>query len=469
MCRSIAQGGRRCPSSQRRAARAADRPSQPAVVAAGADVATIDGDPPAADGLQAPAAPAHAPTGQPPQWRQRLLALQQAAAIDRWARVAELERAGRGGETITAAFDQGLMTIEGGPGRVALEQERLVRAAGRVVDNQVQRRVDRMLAGQPRPAEARAERDRAIRELDEIDQGMRDTQAAIERLQDRVLAERFEGRLSKELSDREWAQFQALVSADPAYPSEGHQFLKRRRAVVDRRVALSRELRAAEQRETAAQRAALLAVLSEHRPMGAATPEAPWRFVDRPGRAGDPDVQALLEKGAQFWPRTWIQASNRRGPIHAERATRGYHRGHDDGSCDLAISASGSSRHAGDAAELPVVLHEQAHRMEAVRPAVAAMQWTHYQQRTALPPGDPSHSQQSTPVPLTELIRGSAYRPDEVTRQDRFADPYMGKDYGNLPFAHYELLSMGSESVWTGSSQLDAEHRRLVLGLLALG
>jgi hypothetical protein len=406
------------------------------------------------------------PVGQLPPWRRRLLELQEAVAIDRWAQVAELQQAGRWGEAHDFAYRQDLVTVFGdAPGPAALEQERLVREAGGIVDAEVQRRADQMLAGQ-RVADVRAERDRLLREVDEIDQHLLDLRASTE---ERVLAEQFSGRSSVELSDDEHRQFRIQAATDPVYTSERQRLQEQRDANWDRRVALIGEFQAAEQRETRAQRAALLEVLSQHRPMGAATGRRPWGFVDRPGQASDPDVQGLLERGARFWPRTWIEASNRQGPLHAQRrGERGYCQNHRDGSCDIVVSARGGSKHADDPAELPVVIHEEAHRMEKVITGVTAMEWAFYRRRTVLRPSDPSHSRQSAPVPLPKLLRGCSYGPEEIARKDRFGHPYMGKDYGNARDSHYELLSMGSESVWTGSYQPDAEHRRLVLGLFAL-
>jgi hypothetical protein len=66
---------------------------------------------------------------------------------------------------------------------------------------------------------------------------------------------------------------------------------------------------------------------------------------------------------------------------------------------------------------------------------------------------------------MSKLRPGYGYKQGEVTREDKFSEPYMGKEYGGK---YYELLTMGMEGLWSGTEVLDAEYRRWLLGLLAL-
>lgn len=63
---------------------------------------------------------------------------------------------------------------------------------------------------------------------------------------------------------------------------------------------------------------------------------------------------------------------------------------------------------------------------------------------------------------------GAGYKESEKTRFDNFLSPYMGKDYGNTEESYYELLSMGLESIYMGSYNLneDTDYRDFVYGIL---
>ena len=67
---------------------------------------------------------------------------------------------------------------------------------------------------------------------------------------------------------------------------------------------------------------------------------------------------------------------------------------------------------------------------------------------------------------MQTLFPGRGYRGDEVTRVDKFLDPYMGKDYGGQAF---ELVSMGFQYAYTDYERLnqDEDMRDWILGILA--
>jgi hypothetical protein len=418
--------------------------------------------------LPAPAPPERPDIGVPPEplppWRQQLAELRQQLADGGWMGASSLLGTGR----LNELFDQGWMSISGGPGPAALAQEALVREAGKVVDVEVQRRLRERLAGQPGAASLRAQRNQLRQEAARIADDFVTRRTPVV---DRLLWERFGGRLEAGLSIRERERLDQLALQDPDVGPALRADAERLVASLDRRIAVEEAIAEAEARETRASRTVLLEVLAEERPMGAAVEGQAWRFVDRPGQASDPQVQAMLEQGARFWPRRWIERSNQLGGIHAARAQRGSHLHYPDGSCDIAVSGRGGSKLPEDSPGLPVAIHEEGHRMERAVEGLSGFEWAFYRRRTAPRGGHPSRAQ-TRAQGLAKLTPGQGYGPDELVRKDRFANPYVGKDYdngrGGQPNSSYEVFSTGSEGLWTGSHDLDSDHRRFVLGLLTL-
>jgi hypothetical protein len=419
--------------------------------------------------LPAPARPEESDTGVPPEplpaWRQRLQELRQQLAVGGWMGATRLLNAARFGEL----HDQGWMSIQGGPGPAALAQEALVQEAGKVVDTEVRRRIREWLTGQPTVASIRAERDQLRQEA----AGIVDSNAALRApVVEWVLREHFGGQQEEELSRRERDQLHRLVRTDPAAGPALRAGTERLRASLERRLAVERRIAEAEEREVRASRTVLLEVLTDERPMEATVKGQAWRFVDRPDQVSDPQVQEMLDQGARFWPQSWIEASNRLGGIHARRAERGYYKHHPDGSCNIALSRKGGSRVPGDSPYLTVAIHEQGHRMEQAIEGLTGFEWVFYRRRTAPPEGHPGR-QQMPAQSLAKLKSGHGYGPEELVRPDQFANPYIGKDYddgggGGQPLSNFEVFSTGSEGLWTGSYDLDSDHRQFILGLLTL-
>ena len=72
--------------------------------------------------------------------------------------------------------------------------------------------------------------------------------------------------------------------------------------------------------------------------------------------------------------------------------------------------------------------------------------------------------------PLSVIYPGSGYAAHETAKKDKFFNAYIGKPY---PDGATEAFSMGMEST-LGYRQkqlrsMDAEHERLILGVLATG
>ncbi|MGN0179686.1 MAG: hypothetical protein ACI4DY_09650 [Monoglobaceae bacterium] len=96
--------------------------------------------------------------------------------------------------------------------------------------------------------------------------------------------------------------------------------------------------------------------------------------------------------------------------------------------------------------------HEMSHRLEKMYPEIVEAERQFYNRRTK---GNP----------LTKL--GYPYNEKELYREGGFIHKYMGKDYGG---SAYELLSMGMESVFCGTFNLDSdpEYRDFIYGILTM-
>ena len=113
----------------------------------------------------------------------------------------------------------------------------------------------------------------------------------------------------------------------------------------------------------------------------------------------------------------------------------------------------------------PVAVHELSHRFEDVVPGIRLAVNPFLERRTT----DPETGERN---PLFNLYPGS--REKEMSRKGGFVCDYIGKEYEGT--THTEVLSVGMESLFTGSNggligmskdKPDLEHRDLVLGVLA--
>ena len=187
--------------------------------------------------------------------------------------------------------------------------------------------------------------------------------------------------------------------------------------------------------------AIMKAVLASYRPIGPAPDFHPQPY-QRGIMPGSSKVIQALEKVREAVPTDWIRTGNDR-PIAVRHVSRGFF--FPEADRDI-IALSGADRRMERCA-----FHEMGHRFERLYPEILTLEKQFYERRTA---GEP----------LVHL--GPGYGPKEVSRFDRFLDPYMGKDYGG---SGYELLSMGMESAFCGSYDLsrDTEFSDLIFGILA--
>jgi hypothetical protein len=149
------------------------------------------------------------------------------------------------------------------------------------------------------------------------------------------------------------------------------------------------------------------------------------------------------------WDQTW-QWEDGRGRSHYENYA---HSGRPElGRIGLANRNAGS------------VVHEFFHHVEVQDKDVGRATWAFRERRTS---GEEL-------VQMESLVPLGGYRPDEITKPDKFFDPYAGVHYPNSHLrngAHAtEILTMGVQAVlWSNSKpEPDQEYRAFVLGLLAL-
>jgi hypothetical protein len=112
-------------------------------------------------------------------------------------------------------------------------------------------------------------------------------------------------------------------------------------------------------------------------------------------------------------------------------------------------------------ADLSTALHEYGHHMEASIARLRALQDQFLVRRTTR-----SNGVREEPISLRRATGINAYDASEMTREDKFTNAYIGKEYGGR---HYEVLTMGLEGVFHGRHGIGADEdlQRFILGLLA--
>lgn len=147
-----------------------------------------------------------------------------------------------------------------------------------------------------------------------------------------------------------------------------------------------------------------------------------------------------------YYPRKWVNESIRAGKIHIKSVKRGYYDGE-------TIALSGD----GDYETFRTCVHELGHRMEDVILRILEQEKAFYDRRT----------DGESLVWLGEITGNPNYRKSEMTRPDKFLNPYMGKDYHGTA---YELVSMGVELAYTDTVKLldDEDMAEWIFGMLAV-
>lgn len=112
--------------------------------------------------------------------------------------------------------------------------------------------------------------------------------------------------------------------------------------------------------------------------------------------------------------------------------------------------------------DIETIVHELSHAIEDKNKNILKIEEEFYNRRTK---GEPLQK-------LSTVTGNRRYRSDEVTRVDKFINPYIGKEYKNprtgKPTA-FELLSVGTQFLVSRPEKLmqDRDYARFVLGCLA--
>lgn len=164
------------------------------------------------------------------------------------------------------------------------------------------------------------------------------------------------------------------------------------------------------------------------------------------------DLQNTVKNALSVFPKNLIDELKEQG-IHAKKSTAKR-------SCYKPwlkeVNISGGHN------DIGTIAHEFSHAVEHSNPDILKIEEEFYNRRTK---GEDLRR-------LSTVTGKSFFDKNEVTRTDKFLNPYMGKDYTNpktgKPDA-YELLSMGTQYLVTRPDKLmeDRDYARFVLGCLA--
>jgi len=189
---------------------------------------------------------------------------------------------------------------------------------------------------------------------------------------------------------------------------------------------------------------AMMNVLNETRSVGVTENDSGQLFVNETDNSAKL-VISIINDVRQKFPTQWINDSNNE-PIYAEYVGRGYFI-KEDGVTRIGLSHWGGMERC--------AYHEMGHHFEELYPEIRKLEHEFYNRRT-----------------MGEKSRwlGPPYSFREKAKRDDFINTYMGKDYGNTEESGYEIVSMGIESLFTGSYnrlEKDTDYQDFIFGILA--
>lgn len=184
-------------------------------------------------------------------------------------------------------------------------------------------------------------------------------------------------------------------------------------------------------------------VLNEIRPMGGTLKDTPKHRKPKMGLSSNEQVTAAISR----MPTDWLEQSDAYPRRIKFRQTEG--RAH---YADVKTSNSEARPFSELTLDgsISTATHEMAHRMEYAVPSIRGLEEEFYTRRTR---GDS----------LKHLGRG--YGRNEMTKEDQFHNPYVGKDYQGKA---YEVMSMGYEGLYSLKTwnTMDADYQAFVLGVI---
>jgi hypothetical protein len=189
-------------------------------------------------------------------------------------------------------------------------------------------------------------------------------------------------------------------------------------------------------------------------------------------------IKADLEEVSRLFPAEW-QAASRADADAVKflriKALEGRRRGRGDDAHYSHITRYVQNR-PGDRS---VLAHELGHHFERVVSGVRELERAFYVRRTAkrgrhkpTPIGKPdalvglTRDDLQPERKLSVVTGNTSYEDHELTREDKFTDAYIGKDYGD---SAYEVLTMGLEGLFYGRHNIadDPDLLRFIVGILA--
>lgn len=368
-----------------------------------------------------------------------------------------------------------------GPGSVTMGQNEVIRAAGRVLHEEVKTRgaaVFRRITGLDMTAggvaeakrQAKMERDRLLRRAEEQwsaasragdaarneyarQHGFEEFGALVDAAD---LARRF-GPGGQAPSGETWLDL--LADAAAVYRAAYDPIAARARELTDQATGAFGRAMDLDHAAAQARREAAISVLSEAR---GGEPFGGHQLKTTMGRGAAKDRARLLEGiryGETAYPRSWLQLADAHG---TSSSWQGYTVGskergdYSDAARKINLSDS-EPQLPGQPRSGRVATHELGHAMERSVPGLRQMELAELWRRTSVgPPGRRSRE-------IKHLMSGYS---GEYARSDLFPLEYSGKDYGDDDA--FELFTTGVESLLAGSPYLDEEFEQWMLGVMAL-
>lgn len=385
-------------------------------------------------------------------------------------RLADLE-AGRAPAVTMAHVNIPDVAADNGPGEVAMRHLDTVMAAGKDLDDELQRRINTRF-GPDRVAASDTAADR-IRAFQKEREPLWGTYRSRERGRDAVAQHfgfdnfrRLINRMDETpLDERGGAEYQRLQSLRDSAQQAGEQQVAKDQArfkELSGQIEHERASVISDKDRATAQREAVRGILNEVRPDGMGGTRLDYRAAT--GKGQPLTDRSELVKAMRFaesnYPASWLQHARDGAPggtLQLGTADRGYHRGH-----EIRLSKDINEGTDGAGMRGRVATHELGHEMEGAVPGVLPLEHSYLWSRTST---GPAGSRKREP-----RVAMKGYK-NEAAYHDEFPEPYSGKDYPGsspaVPSRNYELLTTGMESLMAGSKYLDPSMRQWLLGTLA--
>ena len=190
-------------------------------------------------------------------------------------------------------------------------------------------------------------------------------------------------------------------------------------------------------------------ILSQVRAMGASKEQLIAQF----GKSNSVPCK-IFKTAVDYYPTDWVEESIKRGALKAKKPTK---KAPHFGRAYYSSSTATITVNPEYEDIIETAFHEFGHRIENTNQAILEAEAQFYSRRTA-----------GEKLELMRDVTGNPdYRRDEVTRKDKFLNPYMGKDYGGRC---YELVSMGFQWAYTNPAMLlqDEDMAEWIFGMLAI-